>query len=394
MKIAILTSGILPVPAVQGGAVENLADIYLEYNDIHKEHDITVYSVKDPKTAQSKALRSNVNHYKFVSISTLWDKIKKRVVKYTHKDLYYDYTIEYFLCEAMKDIVKEDYDVILMENRPGYALRLQGKTKARLVYHIHNDILNSEVSKSREICAAAHKIITVSDYIKGRVETTDTVRGKTVTVNNGIDLGLFTPKGRDVKAVRKGLGLADDDFVLLFSGRITKEKGIMELIEALAMLEKYDKVKLLVIGSSFFGANTTEDDFYKALREAAEKVSGRVIFTGFQPYTAIPGFLAASDAAVIPSVWNDPFPTTVLEAQAMGLPIITTKRGGIPEEVSADNAMLIDTGDGFSQRLAAAIEKLYTDSALRLSMAKASAERASIFTKEKYAERILKEITQ
>ena len=45
MRIAILTSGILPVPAVQGGAVENLVDFYLEYNDRHRLHDITVYSI-------------------------------------------------------------------------------------------------------------------------------------------------------------------------------------------------------------------------------------------------------------------------------------------------------------------------------------------------------------
>ena len=45
MKIAILTSGILPVPAVLGGAVENLIDYYLEYNNQHQLHDITVYSV-------------------------------------------------------------------------------------------------------------------------------------------------------------------------------------------------------------------------------------------------------------------------------------------------------------------------------------------------------------
>ena len=45
MKIAILTSGILPVPAVQGGAVENLIDFYLAYNERQKLHDITVYSI-------------------------------------------------------------------------------------------------------------------------------------------------------------------------------------------------------------------------------------------------------------------------------------------------------------------------------------------------------------
>lgn len=46
MKIAILTSGRLPLPAVLGGAVENLIDFYLEYNDIHHLNDITVYSIK------------------------------------------------------------------------------------------------------------------------------------------------------------------------------------------------------------------------------------------------------------------------------------------------------------------------------------------------------------
>lgn len=50
MKIAILTSGILPVPAVLGGAVENLIDYYLENNNQHQLHDITVYSVADRKS--------------------------------------------------------------------------------------------------------------------------------------------------------------------------------------------------------------------------------------------------------------------------------------------------------------------------------------------------------
>ena len=55
MKIAILTSGILPVPAVLGGAVENLIDFYLEYNNEHKLHDITVYSVSNKKVKKHPA---------------------------------------------------------------------------------------------------------------------------------------------------------------------------------------------------------------------------------------------------------------------------------------------------------------------------------------------------
>ena len=101
MKIAILTSGILPVPAVQGGAVENLVDFYLEYNERHRLHDITVYSVWHPAVEHHPALQSEVNHYRYVKVDTPWAKMKKRLHKWTHAEGYYHYTIEYFLNEVV-----------------------------------------------------------------------------------------------------------------------------------------------------------------------------------------------------------------------------------------------------------------------------------------------------
>ena len=79
MKIAVLTSGILPVPAVQGGAVENLVDFYLEYNDHHKQHDITVYSVWHPDVKKHPALKSEVNHYKYIKQNGWWAKLNKNL---------------------------------------------------------------------------------------------------------------------------------------------------------------------------------------------------------------------------------------------------------------------------------------------------------------------------
>lgn len=116
MKIAILTSGILPVPAVQGGAVENLVDFYLEYNDRHRLHDITVYSVWHRDVEQHPALQSSVNHYKYIKVDSLWGKLKKRFYHLTHKECYYHYHIEYFLHEAIKHIRRTAYDVIIIEN--------------------------------------------------------------------------------------------------------------------------------------------------------------------------------------------------------------------------------------------------------------------------------------
>lgn len=383
MRIAILTSGILPVPAVQGGAVENLIDFYLEYNDKHQLHDITVYSVWHPKVEHHPALQSKVNHYYFIKVNKLYAKLKKALFKWTHDDCYYHYTIEYFLHEAIKDVRKQQYDIILLENRPGYALKLRNVTNAQLVYHLHNEKLSLQVPQYQSIYNVATHIITVSNYIKGIVQTINPNDTKTRTVYNGIDLSAFTTS--TPAKPRADLGLRDDDFVLLFSGRITKEKGITELIEAMNLLKDYPRIKLLVIGSSFYGNADNKNAFARKLKQKAENIKNRIIFTGFIPYRNMPQYLKLADVAVIPSVWDDPFPTTVLEAQATGLPIISTRRGGIPEEVTLATAILLDTDQHFTNHLSEAILDLYKHPEKRKTMAEASLKRSKLFDKERYA---------
>ncbi len=383
MRIAILTSGILPVPAVQGGAVENLTDFYLEYNDKHQLHDITVYSVWHPEVEHHPALQSKVNHYYFIKVNTLYAKLKKALFKWTHDDCYYHYTIEYFLHEAIKDVRKQQYDIILLENRPGYALKLRNVTNAQLVYHLHNEKLSLQVPQYQSIYNVATHIITVSNYIKGIVQTINPNDTKTRTVYNGIDLSAFTTS--TPAKPRADLGLIDDDFVLLFSGRITKEKGITELIEAMNLLKDYPRIKLLVIGSSFYGNADNKNAFARKLKQKAENIKNRIIFTGFIPYRNMPQYLKLADVAVIPSVWDDPFPTTVLEAQATGLPIISTRRGGIPEEVTLATAILLDTDQHFTNHLSEAILELYKHPEKRKAMAEASLKRSKLFDKETYA---------
>jgi glycosyltransferase involved in cell wall biosynthesis len=383
MKIAILSSGILPIPAVQGGAVENLTDFYLEYNHQHKLHDITVYSVWHPDVENHPALKSAVNHYVYIKVTGLWAKLRKKGYQLTHNEEYYHYTIEFYLHEAIKDICRNSYDIILMENRPGYALKLKDNTNAKLVYHLHNEKLSVEVPHYQEIYEAATSIITVSDYIKSRVLTINTNDTKTRTVYNGIDLHAFSSCKHSIN--RSSIGLQDDDFVMVFSGRVTPEKGIMQLIEAMSMLQDLPKIKLLVIGSSFYGNDDNENCFANTLREKASHLSDHIIFTGFIPYTQMPNYLQMADIAVIPSVWDDPLPTTVLEAQAVGLPIIATRRGGIPEEVTGESAILLDTDENFVNHLATAIRELYQHPEKRKALGQAGLLHSQYFDKERFA---------
>lgn len=242
-------------------------------------------------------------------------------------------------------------------------MQLRKNTHARLILHLHNDLLNNEIPKARTIYDSLSRIVCVSDYIADRVRTLDinkketdiaapnpAAENKVITVHNGIDTTSFAPI-RQCVITRKSLGIAPSDFVLVFSGRINREKGISELTDAMLLLKKESDIKLLVIGGSFYGNTTSEDPFIKELKAKTEPIRHKIIFTGFIPYNEIPAYLSIADVAVVPSVWNDPFPTTVLEAQAMGLPIITTTRGGIPEEVCEDNAILLSPDQNFRSSL-------------------------------------------
>ena len=390
MKIAILTCGILPIPAVQGGAVENLIDFYMEYNDQKKLHEMTVYSPWDPKVKKHPALSSDVNHYIYIDVTSLKSRIARRLYKYFHSDEYYNHFIEYYFEKIYANLKHQDYDYIVLENCPGYAYKLSQRGYHNLILHLHNELLHSKSRYDDEIFNGLTKILTVSDYIKGRVSTIQP-SNKIQTVYNGIDLKRFSPN-KTSSINRKSLGFSEKDFIMVYSGRINKDKGVSELIDAMLLLKDHPDIKLMIIGGTFFG-NTNEDDvFVNALKDKAKKIEDRIIFTGFLPYDKMPDYLRLANIAVIPSIWNDPFPTTELEAQAMGLPIITTLRGGIPEEVSEENAILLETDEHFVDNLASAILELYRHPEKREMMASSSLKRSSLFEKDSFAKRFIEAI--
>ena len=385
MKIAILTSGILPVPAVQGGAVENLVDFYLEYNDQHRLHDITVYSIWHPATKDHVAMSSAVNHYHYIDTTSIWARTKRKIYGMLHRHEYYNYHIEYFFEQAYRHLKKHHYDCIILENRPGYAYKLSQHDKGNIVLHLHNDLLNDQTPFSQHIYNHLQKVLTVSNFIKQRVETIGDTQSNITTVYNGIDLQQFSRKENPM-ITRKKSGLSEDDFVLVYSGRINKDKGISELIDAMLLLQDIPQIKLLIIGSSFFGNSANEDDFIRSLKKKSKDIAQNIIFTGFVPYHIIPDYLQMADVAVIPSVWDDPLPTTVLEAQSMGIPIIASNRGGIPEEIGKDNAVIVNTENDYVGRLAQAIREVYKNTDLRKKMAKASSDHSKYFNKERFAQ--------
>ncbi len=388
MKIAILTSGILPVPAVQGGAVENLIDFYLEYNNQHHLHDITVYSVADKAVRSHPALRSDVNHYIFIDMDSWLAKLRKKWYEKRHGKEYYHYSIEYFFQEAIHRVSEEHYDILLIENRPGYALKISRDLGSKVVVHLHNDFMNADTPSVKDIYERTDKIICISEYIQGRVQTIYDTDRKCVTVLNGINLQAFTKPKTTIH--RKYFRLKDDDFVLVFSGRVIPAKGIRSLILAMNELKDYPNIKLMIIGGSFYGNEARKTPFIEELIKLSWDVRQQIIFTGFKPYQEIPSLLSLADIAVLPSVWEEPLGLTCIEAMAIGLPVITTNQGGIPETVTADSAVMLDVDETLPLRIATAILNLYEHPEKRKAMSEAAKNRSQLFSKERYAKNFFK----
>lgn len=388
MKIAVLTCGMLPIPAVQGGAVENKIDFILEYNERMRLHDITVYSPWNKEASVHPAVSSAVNHYVFIDVSSFKAKLARRLYGFFHSDEYYNYFIEYYFERIYAHLKNQNYDYIYLDNCPGYVYKLSQRGHKNLVLRLGNDLLNSESKWNETIFKNLSIILTCSNYIRERVATIQNDK-KIQTLYNGIDIERFSSK-QGICLSREEKNISKDDFVIVYSGRINKDKGVAELIDSMLMLQDKANIKLMIIGSTFFANAVNEDTFVRSLKEKAKIIEEKIFFTGYIPYSQMPTYLHLADIAVLPSMWEEPFGLTIAEALAAGLPLITTRSGGIPE--ICEGVATIVNRENIVKNLTDAILDLYNHPEKRQQMAIASQERAKLFSKEAYVKNFFKAI--
>ncbi|MEZ4859232.1 MAG: glycosyltransferase family 4 protein [Flavobacteriaceae bacterium] len=143
--------------------------------------------------------------------------------------------------------------------------------------------------------------------------------------SNGIDTQYFSSESYDAvfkKNSRKNLGILPQEFVFIFVGRIVKDKGIVELIDAFSAFQDKN-IKLLLVGP-------LEQDLDPLPKATIEKMetNPKIISIGYQD--DVRPYLAISDALVFPS-YREGFPNVVLQALAMELPSIVSNINGCNE---------------------------------------------------------------
>ena len=159
--------------------------------------------------------------------------------------------------------------------------------------------------------------------------------------------------------LRRGLGL--DGPTLAFAGRLGPQKALGVALDALARVEG---VALVVAGDG-------EERESLEARATELELGDRVRFLGALPRDRVLELFAAADAAILCSAWEN-FPHTVVEALAVGTPVIATDVGGVPEVVTdGANGLLVPAGDAAA--LGAAIERFFADESLRERLRAAAA---------------------
>lgn len=177
----------------------------------------------------------------------------------------------------------------------------------------------------------ASLVIAVSDFIRAKLLDSGFPAAKVVTHRNGIDLGYF--RGDPVRR----------EPIIVFVGRFVEKKGCQYLIRALGLLKQRGvDAKCVLIGDGVLGAS---------LRELAANSGTDVNFTGFLPLSEVKDWLGRAAVVAVPSVTardgnSEGLPTVILEAQAMGTPVVATRHAGNAEGVSEGrSALLVDERD-------------------------------------------------
>jgi glycosyltransferase involved in cell wall biosynthesis len=197
----------------------------------------------------------------------------------------------------------------------------------------------------------------------------------TRTVHNAVDLSRFQP-ARPAAQVRAELGIASETTVLAMVAHFTPWKGHLLFLDAMARLVQGGlPVAGLIVGGSIY-RSAGHDDYETDVRAYCQELGLRkhVHFTGYQE--CVPDFLSAADILVHPPTRPEPFGRSVIEAMALGKPVVAAAAGGVLEIVDPGaTGLLVPPGDaaGFT----AAVRSLLADPSRRLAMGRCGQQRVA-----------------
>ncbi|WP_087971986.1 glycosyltransferase family 4 protein [Oceanobacillus rekensis] len=328
MKILIICTEKLPVPAIRGGAIQTYIDGALPA--LKQKHQITVLGRND-ELLPNEEMRDNIRYIRVDG--GLLEIYRENIIQFLKS-------------------TQVSYDLIHIFNRPRLVNAVRALSpQSKIVLSMHNDMFKREKIDAIEGANAVKnvdKIITISNYIGKTIKDLfPEAAPKLQTIYSGVDLDRFVPsyskEANDIRTKMREAHNLSSKKVILYAGRLSPNKGIDVLIRAIPELaKKHDDIALVIMGSKWF-SNNSITDYIAYVRALAERLPIPVIQTGFVTPDKIHEWFVASDIFVCTSQWQEPLARVHYEAMAAALPIITTDRGGNKEVIEPyKNGILVE----------------------------------------------------
>ena len=301
------------------------------------------------------------------------DKMKR----FTLHDLFEDFRQLQVIFELHRAVQRHTIDLI---HANSLSVALLGGIVARInriPILMHKRYATSYGVLDRLCERLLHRVILVSEATRWNFASA----AKQTLIYNGVDLDAFQASPEEVATLRAEL-FPDAPNTAILVGvvtRITPEKGIHFLVRAMRELKGEKDVKLLIVGGPYFQKDV---DYMGALKQEVTDlgIEDSVIFTGFLSDTRIVTSLL--DIVLVPSIIPEACPRTIIEAMAVGKPVIATPLGGSKELVTVGTGILVPPED--ASAVAEAIATLATDRERLAAMGTAARDRAvQLFSSEK-----------
>lgn len=338
-NIGIIMGGVMPVPAVCGGAIETLITSIVKKYSKNDGFHLTIFSVYHKKAVEAAKKYPDVT-FVWTHTNTFWNLAKHAVFlavrELTGKTIR---VLQRHYNEIAPVIQSKKFDLLIVEGGDEKAVIdiAKGYKREQLVFHAHVHFIPKE-----EVAKGYGHMIGVSEFVKEEYLNACKVPVKAHVLRNAIDVGKFSRSVSDAqkRKIRKKLGLSEKDFVILYVGRIMEVKGVLELMQAVTGLED-PHIKLLIMGSANSGKRAFSS-YERKVKKLSQQNRDRIIFTGYVDNSAVYQFASVADVQCVPSLVEEAAPLTVLEAMAEGIPLIVTKSGGAIEYVDESTALIID----------------------------------------------------
>lgn len=389
-NIGIIMGGVMPVPAVCGGAIETLIESIVRQYSRNESFRLTIFSVYHKDAVEAAKKYPDVR-FVWTHTNTFWNLSKHAVFMavrgLTGKTIR---VLQRHYNEIAPVIQREKFDLLIVEGGDEKAVLdiAKGYKREQLVFHAHVHFIPEKATAE----GFGH-MVGVSEFVVREYEKACKAPVRTHLLKNAINVSRFNKlvTKEQKEEIRSRLGLSEQDFVVLYVGRLMEIKGVLELMRAVVGLDD-SRIKLMIIGSANFG-KWAFSPYQRKVKSLARKHKERILFTGYVDNAEVYQYASVAQVQCVPTLAEEAAGLVLLEAMAEGLPLIATRTGGVPEYADKDTALLIER-ENLSDNLKKAILYLKENQDVREHMSDSARFHSKNYDEAVYYQNFVKTIRE